>query len=68
MSVGPSSTNVSTKRSGVPRTSRKWTKWMRPAAPKRRIAAGRSSVISATLPWHIVIPLAGLGCSSKTRS
>src|SRR6187401_2438690 len=49
MSVGPSSTNVSTKLSGVPRTSRKWTKWIRPASPKWRIAAGRSSVIIVML-------------------
>ena len=68
MSVGPSSTNVSTNRSGVPRTSRKCTKWMRPAAPNRRIAAGRSSVIRATFPWHRVMPFAGLGWSSNTRS
>jgi hypothetical protein len=41
---------------------------MRPCDPKRRMAPGRPSVISVTLPWHIVIPLAGLDWSSNTRS
>ena len=45
MSVWPSSWKVSTNFSGVPRTSRKWTKKILPCFPKWRIAAGRSSVI-----------------------
>ena len=40
MSVGPSSTNVSTNRSGVPRTSRKWTKWIRPCDPEAADGGG----------------------------
>ena len=39
-----------------------------PASPNRVIAAGRSSVIIVMFPWQNVIPLAGLGWSSNTRS
>ena len=38
------------------------------AAEARGSTPGRSSVMSAKFPWHIVIPLASLGTSSRTRS
>ena len=48
ISVFPSSWKVSTNFSGVPRTSRKWTKKI--LFPKCRMAAGRWSVIKVKLP------------------
>ncbi|MNL81171.1 hypothetical protein D3C87_2082040 [compost metagenome] len=65
MSVLPASCQVSSKRGGMPFTSRKWTKLI--FLPNFRISRGRSSVIRVKLPWHMVMVLCSDGSMSIRR-